>query len=98
MDIFAGGKFCENLGRTFHVPTPISFKNAYWFYFHVGVIFAKKTKCENYPHAKIKPTFIFEGNRSSNMKCPANIFTKFPPSENIHVYSMVVRKGRGQGI
>ena len=49
--IFAVGKFRENVGKTFHVgviftilPAPISFIKAYWFYFHVRVIFAKKTK------------------------------------------------------
>ena len=43
-------------GGNFHETTPISFINAYGFYFRVGVIFAKKTKMwkrENYPHAKI---------------------------------------------
>ena len=48
--IFAGGKFRENVGKTFHVwgnfrdTTHISFIKAYGFYFRVGVIFAKKTK------------------------------------------------------
>ena len=48
--IFPGGKFRENVGKTFHVGviftilTPISFIKAYEFYFRVGVIFAKKTK------------------------------------------------------
>ena len=31
-------------GVNFHNTTPISFIKAYGFYFHVGVIFAKKTK------------------------------------------------------
>ena len=44
-------------GDNFHDTTPISFIKAYGFYFHVGVIFAKKTKapikrklppCENF--------------------------------------------------
>ena len=48
--IFTGGKFRKNVGNTFHVwgnfhdTTPVSFIKAYGFYFHVGVIFAKKTK------------------------------------------------------
>ena len=48
--IFAGGKFRENGGKTFHVGVifPIlllfSFIKAYGFYFRTGVIFAKKTK------------------------------------------------------
>ena len=50
--MFAGGKFRENVGKTiffscggnFHETTPVSFINAYGFYFCVGVIFAKKTK------------------------------------------------------
>ena len=49
--IFAGGKFCKNVGKTFHVSrggnfqdtTPVSYIKAYRFYFHVGAIFAKKT-------------------------------------------------------
>ena len=49
MVIFAGGKFSEKCrqdisrGGNFH-DTTISFIKAYRFYFHVGVIFAKKTK------------------------------------------------------
>ena len=35
MVIFAGGKFRENVGKTFHV--------GIWVYFCMGVIFAKKT-------------------------------------------------------
>ena len=59
--IFAGGKFCKNVGKSFHVgahdTTPVSYIKAYRFYFHVWVIFAKKTKerktwkllpCENF--------------------------------------------------
>ena len=47
--IFAGGKFRENVGKTFHVGVIFtivldSFRKAYGFYFRVGVIFAKKTK------------------------------------------------------
>ena len=60
--IFTGGKFRENVGKTFHFggnfhdTTYISFIKAYGFYFRVGVIFAKMTKSrklENYPHGKI---------------------------------------------
>ena len=56
---FAGGKFRENVGKTFHGgggdfhdTTPIFFIKVYGFYFRVGVIFAKKAKREkrdNYP-------------------------------------------------
>ena len=48
--IFAGGKFREYVGKTFHVgvifhdTTPISIIKAYGVYFCMGVIFAKKTK------------------------------------------------------
>ena len=47
--IFAGGKFRENVGKislggNFHDTTPISIIKAHWFYFRVGVIFAKMTK------------------------------------------------------
>ena len=51
MVIFAGGKFPENVGKTFHVgvkfsryTSPISFIKAHGFYFRVAVIFAKTTK------------------------------------------------------
>ena len=37
-DISCGGKF--------HDSAPISFIKAYWFYFRVGVIFAKNTKMQ----------------------------------------------------
>ena len=47
--IFAGGKFRKNVGKTFHMgnfhdTTPIFFINVYGFYYHVEVIFTKKTK------------------------------------------------------
>ena len=60
--IFAGGKFRENVGKTFHVggnfhyTTPIFFIKAHGFYFRVGVIFANMTnarKTRKLPHAKI---------------------------------------------
>ena len=47
--IFAGGKFPENVGKTFQVGvifhdiSPISLIKSYGFYFPVGEIFAKKT-------------------------------------------------------
>ena len=50
MVIFAGGKFRENVDKTFHIgeiftiTTPISFIKTYGFNFRMGVIFAKKTK------------------------------------------------------
>ena len=39
-------------GGIFHDSTPISFIKAYNFYFHVGVIFAKKTKAQKLPPCK----------------------------------------------
>ena len=54
--IFAGGKILrkcwENISRggNFHDSTPISFIKAYWFNFHMGVIFAKKTNAQKLPH------------------------------------------------
>ena len=48
--VFAGGKFHENVVKTFHYggnfhdTTPISFIKAYGFYFRMVVIFVKKTK------------------------------------------------------
>ena len=64
MVIFAGGKFCENVGKTFHVGViftifilPFSLIKSYGFYFHAGEIFAKKAilrktqklpPCENF--------------------------------------------------
>ena len=60
--VFAGGKFREKCwpdisrGGNFHETNPISFINAYGFYFRVGVNFAKRQKrekYENYPHEKI---------------------------------------------
>ena len=51
MVIFAWGTFRENVGRTFNLTLglfsqtrPISFIKTYGFYFHDGVIFAKKTE------------------------------------------------------
>ena len=52
--IFPGEKFCENVGKNFHVgpggnfqdTTHISVIKAYGFYFCVGVIFAKNTKAQ----------------------------------------------------
>ena len=50
MVIFDGGKFRENVGKTFQVGVifmillPFSFIKAYGFYFRMGVIFARKTK------------------------------------------------------
>ena len=48
MVILAGGKFRQgnSRGGDFHETTPISFINAYGFYFRMGVIFAKKTKAQ----------------------------------------------------
>ena len=43
-------------GGNFHETTPISFINAYGFYFRVGVISRrrkKREKRENYPHANV---------------------------------------------
>ena len=48
--IFAGGKFRENVGKTlslggnFDENTPISFINAYWFYFRMGWFLRKRQK------------------------------------------------------
>ena len=62
MVIFAGGKFRENFGKTFHkgvIFTILLIFPSYGhmgFYFCVGEIFAKKTKAQkrvNYPHTKI---------------------------------------------
>ena len=58
--IFAGGKFRENVGKTFsrggnfHETTTISFIKAYGLYFCMGVIFANKTEVQ-----KITPTRKF---------------------------------------
>ena len=57
-------------GGNFHETTPISFINAYGFYFRVGVIFAKKTKARKtrkLPHAKIS-TFTVQYTLTSNTK------------------------------
>ena len=49
---------------------------------------------ENYPHAKIKPICLYEGNRSSIVKITPTwnvlwTFSRnFPPCENNHVYSI----------
>ena len=67
--------------------------------FRVGVIFAffaLNPLRENYTHAKIKPICLNKGNRSSIVKItPAwNVLPtfsqNFPPSENNHVYSIMV--------
>ena len=50
MVIFAGGKFCEHVGKTFHVGgnfhdiSHISLIKSYGFYFPTGEIFTKKAK------------------------------------------------------
>ena len=63
--IFAGGKFRENVGKTFHVGVIFTILLIFPSYRHMGFIFAwglfsrrrqKREKRENYPHAKI-PTF-----------------------------------------
>ena len=65
MVIFAGRKFRENVGKTFHVggnfhnTTPISFIKAYGFYFHVGVIFAKKTKARKMQKLPMCTVFVY---------------------------------------
>ena len=61
--IFAGGEISRKCwqdisrGGNFHGTTPIFFIKAYWFYFRMEVIFAKKTKAQK--NAKITPTRKF---------------------------------------
>ena len=69
--IFAGGKFRENIGKTFHVGVIItilllfSFIKEYGFYFRVGVLFTKQTKARKtrkLPNAKLSVFTVFQTN------------------------------------
>ena len=67
--IFAGGKFRENVSKTFHVGVIFPILLLFPSERHMGFIFAwglfsrrrqKREKRENYPHAKISTFTVYE--------------------------------------